>query len=245
MNILILAAGRTPADVKDIEFPLCLTEFDGVPLIEGIARKLQPLGAPRTILAMPEQDIATFHLDNIAKLLFPQATMVRTQAATRGAACTALLAIEHINNNDELLIVSANELVDVDLARIIQGFRENRLDAGTITFPSIHPRYSYVRTNDEGLVIEAAQKKPISRQATVGIFWFARGSDFVEAAKRLISKDASTDGMYFICPTFNELILKQARIGATQIDAKLYHPLKSERQINQFESLVESTGGPR
>lgn len=243
MNILILAAGRAPADIKDDQFPLCLTEFDGIPLIEAISQKLTLLETGKTILAMPENDVVSFHLDRIAKLLFPNSVVIRTRGTTQGAACTALLSIEHINNDEELLIVSANELVDLDFPSVISSFRERNFDAGTITFPSVHPRYSYVRTNEDGLVVEAAQKNPISRSATAGVFWFARGSDFVAAAKQMIRKGARTDGMYFICPTFNELILTQARIGTVHIEAKHYHPLKSERQIHQFESLTETNAG--
>lgn len=243
MNILILAAGRAPADIKDDQFPLCLTEFDGIPLIEAISKKITPLGAQKTVLAIPENDVASFHLDRIAKLLFPCTVIIRTRGTTQGAACTALLSIEHINNDDELLIVSANELVDINFTSAINSFRARNLDAGTITFSSVHPRYSYVRTNEENLVVEAAQKNPISRSATTGIFWFARGRDFVTAAKQMIRKGARTDSMYFICPTFNELILTHARIGTVYIEARQYHPLKSERQIHQFESMTESSKG--
>lgn len=239
MNVLILAAGEQPPNSHEDSFPLCLTEFNGVPLIEAIAQRIEPLAPKNVIVALRERDLQEGHLNSVVSLLFQNGKISTTRGATQGAACTALLATEHINNEEELLIISANELVDADIGAIVSDFRSRALDAGTVTFPSIHPRYSYVRSNENGYVVEAAQKNPISREATVGMFWFARGRDFVNAAKNMIRKGASTADKYFICPTFNEMILQQAKIGTYKIDAKLYHPLKSARQISAFENLSE------
>ncbi|WP_290873663.1 glycosyltransferase family 2 protein [Aquabacterium sp.] len=242
MNVLILAAGHQPTDATEEKFPLCLAEFDGTPLIEAISHRLKAFDSAKFIVALQEKDVEAAHLDSIVKLLFPRSALAITRATTKGAACTALLAAQHIDNDDELLIISANELVDSNLPEIIADFKNRKLDAGTITFPSIHPRYSYIKADANGYIVEAAQKRPISREATVGIFWFAKGSHFVEAAKEMIRKGASTDGIFYICPTFNEIILKQGKIGSHRIEAKQYHPLKSERQITSFENQIESQG---
>jgi len=127
-------------------------------------------------------------------------------------------------------------LIDVDYRAVLADFRERHLDAGTITFSSIHPRYSYVRLSAEELVVEAAEKRPISGHATAGFYWFARGNDFVRAAEEMIYKDASVNGAFYICPVLNELVLEQARIGVYPIQADQYHPLKTARQIMQGRS---------
>ncbi len=75
---------------------------------------------------------------------------------TAGAVCTALLAIEHINNETPLVIANADQLVEVDLCDVIQSFEQQSLDAGTLVFDSVHPRWSYVRLDENGCVIEAA-----------------------------------------------------------------------------------------
>jgi hypothetical protein len=133
--------------------------------------------------------------------------------------------------------MSANELVDIDMEELINSFRTRHLDAGTVTFPSIHPRYSYVRLGNDGFVKEAAEKNPISNHATAGLYWYARGKDFVAAVKDMIRKDAHVDDIFYICPAFNEMVLNQAKIGIQAIDPKKYHPLKTERQLQYFESM--------
>lgn len=239
MNILILAAGNPEFDTGDGQYPLCLTELDGVPLIERIVAACQALPVRRMVFALRKEDVNRHHLDNVASLLHPGAITLKVEGRTPGAACTALLASGYIQSDEELLVISANELVDADFAAIVADFRRRQLDAGAVTFPSMHPRYSYVQLDEQGLVVEATEKNPISRHATAGFYWFARGSDFVEAAKNMIRKDAHVNGLFYICPAFNELILAHKRIGVHPVEAKKYHPLKTERQLQQYEAMLE------
>lgn len=239
MNILILAAGHPDFDTRDGNYPLCLTEFDGVPVIERIANACKALNPKRIVFAMRKDDVNRFHLDNVVSLLSPNAATLKIEGSTRGAACTTLLASSYIDSEDELLVINGNEFVELDLVELVEGFRSRKLDAGTVTFKSVHPRYSYVRLNTDGLVSEATEKNPISNHATAGLYWYANGRDLIAAIKSMIRKDAHVDNVFYICPAFNEMVLQHKRIGAQQIDAKRYHPLKTERQLQQFEYAHE------
>jgi NDP-sugar pyrophosphorylase family protein len=235
-NVLILAGGQSDSNADDGNYPLCLAEINGAPLIQRLVHACKATQPSRFVVAFRKSDIDSFHLDNVMEVLTPGATIVSGEKDTRGAACTALLAIGYIDNDHELLIVNGNELIDVDYQAVLASFRGRQLTAGTITFPSIHPRYSYVRLSDDDLVVEAAEKRPISGHATAGFYWFARGRDFVRAAEEMIHKDASVNGIFYICPALNELILEQARIGVYLIQPDQYHPLKTARQIIQERS---------
>ncbi len=245
MRVLILAAGDQQGEFEDNDYPLCLTEFDGTTLLESIARKCAALPASEWIFAMRERDVRRYHLDNIVRQLVARPRILIVRDNTRGAACTALLAAGSIDNDDELLIVSANEVVDVDLAELAESFRDHGLDAGTIVFPSVHPRYSYVRLDAQGFVLEAAEKNPISSNAMAGIHWFARGSDFVRAAMQTIRKDAQVDGSFYVSPTFNELVLEQALIGVRRIESRQYHPLKNRRNVRSVAQPGQARGATR
>ncbi|MFH7766816.1 glycosyltransferase family 2 protein [Acinetobacter sp. BSP-28] len=239
MNVLILAAGHTALQKHDENYPLSLAEFDGVPLIQKLIEQCVSIGSKvNFIIALRETDVRDYYLDNIVRLLSSSAEVLKVSNNTKGAACTALLAVPYIDNSDELLILNGNELIDIDFALPLQNFRQRNLDAGVVSFNSIHPRYSYVKIQDE-LVVEAAEKRPISRHATVGFYWFARGSMFVKAAKNMIRKDASVNGIFYICPSLNELVLEQYRIGIFTIATELYHPIKNERQLEQLEAVIE------
>ena len=237
MKVLILAAGRVPQGGAE-SYPPCLTEFNGQPLIQRLLLHCGPLRPSRLIVVFSAQQVRDHHLDRVTTLLWPGA-MVLSVDQTRGAACTALLACGHIDDDEELLIVNGNELLDTDFASIVADFRARRLDAGTAVFQSVHPRYSYVRVDAQDLVVEASEKVPVSTNATAGFYWVARGSDFVRAAKNLVRKDASVNGDFYICPSLNELVLEHRRVGIHPVDSSRYHPLKTTRQIEQFASRVE------
>ena len=237
MNILILTAGQEQSQKEN--YPLCLVEFNSMPLIQRVIDSCKKLEPRSLIVTFRAEEMHRYHLDSIVKLLWPAAKIINVQEGTQGAACTALLAASVIDSDEELLVLNANELLGIDFLDIVQDFRFRQLDAGVAVFHSIHPRYSYVKTDANGFVIEAAEKKPISTNATAGFYWFSKGKFLVHAAKNLIRKDARVNGAFYICPTFNELILEHRRIGIYPIDSKNYHPLKSGRQIEQFEGELK------
>jgi NDP-sugar pyrophosphorylase family protein len=235
MNVLVLAAGQNTAAG---DYPLCLTEFNGVPLIERLVSSCDMLKPRQFIFALLHQDMQKYHLDSIVRLLDPKAAVIGVPEMTSGAACTALLAVGMIDNDDELLILSSNELVAEDFSEIISEFRAKKLDAGVVTFSSLHPRYSYVRLDKDGMVVETAEKNPIGRNAVASFYWFLHGKDFVRAAQNMIRKDAQVEGSFYICLSLNELVLEQKRISTHSIDLRQYHPLKDERQVQQFEAAI-------
>ena len=235
INILILAAGKLPQQNANREYPLCLTEVGSGSLLEKIVNNTKLIENAQLAFAFLDHEADRFHLEKIAALLSPSASSTKVSEHTKGSACTALLAACQLNQEAELLIISANELVDIDYNEAIVELRKRRLDAGTLIFQSVHPRYSFVTLNDEGLVEQTAQRDPISKNATAGIFWFAKTGDFIEGAKNLIRNDAHLDGNYFVALTFNELILNQKRIGVIQLDSDKYTPLKNGHQIGHYE----------
>jgi hypothetical protein len=234
-NILILAASNPKLNGAVLESPSCLSEFHGKSVLERIIESTNKISKTEYTFAISKQDNEHFHLGRIAKLLVPNAKISVVPESTKGSACTALLAACTLPQQNSLLVISANELIDVDLGVIVLDFEQKKLDAGTLIFRSINPRYSYVRQDSQGFVVEVSQKTPISQQATAGAFWFRRTSDFLGGAKSMIRKNASINELFYVAPVFNELILDHKKIGVVEIDIANYHPLKTDAQIKQFE----------
>lgn len=233
MNILVLLAGPDQSTQAD-GYPLYLTEFDSVPLIQRIISNCATLGPKKIIVACRAEDVERYHLDNILSLLSPLTTVVKVSVPTEGATCTALMAVEHIDNDQELLVLNGNELLTAEWEEIIRDFRQRHLDAGVVVFPAIHPRYSYVRLDEQNHVVQAAEKNPISNHAIAGYFWFQKGSNFVRSAKDSIRKDARVNDKFYISQTLNEMILRHLTIGVYAVSGSQYRPLKSERQIDSL-----------
>ncbi|MFO1161096.1 MAG: sugar phosphate nucleotidyltransferase [Reyranellaceae bacterium] len=231
IRILVLGAGATPDGQHE---PIWLAERQGELLIERLVQACARLHGTM-IFAARRSDIAKFHLDSVASLAATDAVVVPVEGPTQGAACTALLCLDHIEPTSELLILNGNEFIDADYEATVTDFRSRDLDAGLIVFPSLHPRYSYVRLDENRLVEEAAEKHPISRNAIAGFFWFRKGREFVEGAKAMIGKDAHHNGHFYMSLVLNELVLRQLRVGVAQIAADRYRPLKSRSQVAAYE----------
>lgn len=178
-----------------------------------------------------------YHLDDVLKLLSSDCDhrIIKLPKETKGAACTALMGIEHINNDTELLIANSDQILDRDaLNAAIAHFRAEKADAGVICFNSVHPRWSYACTDHRGRVTELAEKHPISNHAIAGVYYFKEGRSFVKSAFDSILKDARVDGMFYVAPTMNELILNGENVLCYQIPNESYHSFYSPQRIRDF-----------
>jgi dTDP-glucose pyrophosphorylase len=75
-----------------------------------------------------------------------------------------------------------------------------------------------VKVNEHGFVTEVAEKRPISDIATVGIYFWKHGSDYVKFANKMILKNSRFNGEFYTCPVFNEAIQDGKKIKAKKID---------------------------
>ena len=222
MNIVILMAGAG----KDFEeqghsYPKYLLEIQNKPIIQRVVESLKNLGS-NVICIIRKEDQERFFLGDMMKILCPEVKVITVENLTKGAVCTALFAIEDINNDEELLVLNGDQLIKANLFTAIADFRNRKLDGGIVTFKSVHPRWSFAALDAEGLVVETSEKRPISDNATAGCYYYAKGCDFVRACFSVIEKDAETRGFYYITATYNELILEQKKIGIFEIPRKDY-----------------------
>jgi dTDP-glucose pyrophosphorylase len=239
MKLLVPLAGGDQAFLEQgYQYCKALSEIQGRPMIEHVWSCLREIQADQHIFVVRKEDCKRFFLDDVLKLLDPDAVVIQADGMTAGAACTSLLAAGHIDCDDELVIANGDQLFSVSLAHAIGDFRQRSLDGGTVVFDSVHPRWSFVRLDGDGLVVEAAEKRPISRYATAGFYYFRRGADFVTAAKSMIVKGAEVGGSYYVCPSFNEMILKQSRIGVFEVPRDAYISLATPQSVKDYEQRL-------
>jgi CTP:molybdopterin cytidylyltransferase MocA len=238
MRLIVLMAGDSGLfQVAGHDYPKNLVEIDGEPLVQRVVDNLRPLieQASRAVFLVREEEDRRYHTGDVIRLLAPEAEVIGVPSLKTGAACTALHAIGHVDRDEAVLVANGDQVIEADLAEILAEFDRANLDGGVITFDAVHPRWSYVRVGEDGLVREAAEKRPISRLATAGAYWFRTGGDFLDGAMSMIRKDASVDGAFYVCPVYNELILRGRRIGTHHIDREAYFSLASLHGVDAYE----------
>ncbi len=217
-------------------FPKPLIDINGKPMIQLVIENLKPKKHDyRFILICQKEHYDQYSLNNIFDNIIPgKYDCVQLTSMTQGAACTVLTATDLINDNNDLIIANSDQLVDIDIDDFIDFSRHDNTLGTIMTFVSNHPKWSYVRLDNQGYALEMAEKKPISDQATVGIYYFSEGKKFVEAATSMIEKDIRVNNEFYVCPCYNELLLQNGKVNVWQIQNNQMHGLGTPEDLNIY-----------
>ena len=233
INVLLPAMGKS-AFFKDAYFPKPLIEINGKTMLEMVVDNYADLEPKNYIFVFHDDDCKQFHLDASVKILTPASSVIKLHNQTAGALCTCLMAVDFINDELPLIIANSDQIIDVDYREVINKFDKCDAEAGVITFPNIQPRWSYARiVNDE--VVEVAEKRPLSKNAIAGFYYYKHGRDFVETAKKALLKQKNLDGKYYISATINELILQGKKVSYYEISKEQYKSFYSPVKIKEYE----------
>ena len=168
--------------------------------------------------AVQKSHYEQYNLHETLNQITPNCKIVQVDGMTEGAACTTLLAKELVNNDDPLLMANSDQFVEWDSNEFMYSMVADNIDGGILTFTSTHPKWSYAKLDDDGFVTEVAEKKPISNIATVGIYYWKKGSDYVKYAEQMISKDIRVNNEFYVCPVFNEAVQDGKKIKTFDIE---------------------------
>jgi len=161
--------------------------------------------------------------------------IIKINQVTEGAACTVLKARKLIDNNTPLLIANSDQLIDWSIPLFLKAIDDTKADGAIPVFHHTNPKWSYAELNTEGDVIRVKEKEPISTYATVGIYYFKQGADYVWAADEMIHKNLRVNGEFYVCPVFNELIIpKNKKIISFPIPSYAMHGLGTPEDLEKY-----------
>jgi dTDP-glucose pyrophosphorylase len=173
-----------------------------------------------------------YNLNHLLSSISPNCNIVQVDGLTEGACCTTLLAKEFINNDEPLIISNSDQFVEWNSNKVIDSF--HNYDAGILTFPSTNPKCSYAKLDRDGYVIEVAEKNPISEHATVGIYYWKKGSDYVKYAEQMVEKNIRVNNEFYVCPVFNEAIKDGKKIIINEIKKDDIWLIGTPEELNYF-----------
>lgn len=217
LTVLIPMAGAgSRFESAGYTFPKPLIEIFGKPMIQMVVENLN-IDA-KFVYIVQKSHFVKFNLESMLNIITPNCEIVKVEDITEGAACTTLLAKEYINNENSLIIANSDQFIEWNSGETIYSFMSKGVDGGILTFESTHPKWSYVKIDGEGYVSEVAEKKPISNLATVGIYFWRKGSDYVQYAEQMIRENERVNGEFYICPVFNYAIRDNKKIRIRNVD---------------------------
>jgi HAD superfamily hydrolase (TIGR01509 family) len=251
VNIVIPMAGNgsrfANAGYKD---PKPFIPVFGEPMISWVVRNLG-VRANYTFIIRKEFE-ETYSAHAYLNTIAPGCSIVTVDSLTEGAACTVLLAKEHINNDHPLVIINSDQYIEFEghetAFKFIFDFlyhpKETGLDGKISTFDGgRHPKWSYAKVGDDGLITEVREKDPFSDHATTGLYMWRRGSDFVKYAGQMIAKNIRVNNEFYVVPVFNEAIADDKKFVVCKCSRMwgIGVPEDLEYFIHHFKSRVLSS----
>ena len=235
LNIVVPMAGRGSRFAKaGYEMPKPLIDVFGHPMIEYVTKSITPNCNHRFIFICQQEHFDKYGLDEKLNQIAPECVIITVNYITEGAACTVLLAEQYIDNDDAMMIVNSDQYVDTDINTYLATMKE--LDGLIMTMPSVHPKWSYITYDANGLVKMVREKEVISNEATVGIYNFKHGADFVMYAHQMIDKNIRVNNEFYVAPVYNEMIEGGKKIGFQNVGASMYG-LGTPEDLDAFMQL--------
>lgn len=222
LNIVIPMAGRgsrfANAGYTD---PKPMIPVHGIPMIRLVIENLRPARPHRFIFICQREHYHAYGLDTRLAEWVPNSEVVLLDGITEGAACTVLAARALIEDSAPLMIANSDQYVDIAIDAYLNDMDARGLDGIIMTMKASDPKWSFAATDANGFVTHVAEKKPISDDATVGIYNFARGSDFVGGADAMIAADERVNGEFYVAPVYNRLVAGgEYRVGIHDVGAE-------------------------
>jgi NDP-sugar pyrophosphorylase family protein len=203
LNIVIPMAGKGSRFAKEgYQDPKPLILLENKRMIEVVINNLRPKIKHRFIFICQQQHLIDYELEEKLKRWAPGCVVIGIEGITEGAACTVLCAKDYINNSDALMIANSDQWVDVDIDDYLNYMDSNNLAGLIMTMKADDPKWSYAKVNDAGSVTEVVEKVVVSDEATVGIYNYRYGSDFVSKAEKMINNKIMSNGEYSVAPVY-------------------------------------------
>ncbi len=236
INIVIPMAGLGSRFAKDgYKKPKPFIDVNGKPMIVRVLENLSYPNANYILIARKE------HLEKEKELVQQieqnyNGTFIGIDKLTEGTVCTILYARKYINSELPLLIANSDQIVDVSIPNFINDCFERNLDGSILTFKDeeLNPKWSFAKLDKNNLVTQVKEKEAISEFATVGIYLFSKGNEFVNAAIDMIIENDRVNNEFYTCPVYNYLIADGAKIGIYNIEQSAMHGIGTPEDLNSY-----------
>lgn len=217
MNVLIPMAGVGSRFMNaGFTFPKPLVSIGEKPMIQLAVENLNV--SANFIFIVRRDHYETYNLESMLKIIAPGCTIILTDGITEGACCSTLLAADYIDNDVPLLIANSDQFIEWESGAFFHSMNAPHIDGGILTFESTHPKWSYIRLDDHNNVSMLREKEVISNQATVGIYYWTRGKDYVHYARQMIAKNIRVNNEFYVAPVYNEAIEDGLKIKSYAVD---------------------------
>jgi len=239
VNIVIPMAGLgSRFSIAGYEKPKPFIDILGKPMIWRVLENLEFEGSKFILIARKEHvEMYSKTFEEIAKRFDTEIVVINR--LTEGMACTVLYARSLIDNTNPVLLANSDQIIDISIEMFVGDCIDRKIDGSILCFRDEFkdPKWSFVKVGMDGLVTAVAEKKPISDMASVGIYFYTRGKDFVDCAIDMIVRGDKVNNEYYTCPTYNYAVQKGLKVGIYEIPYEKMHGVGTPADLDKYLTL--------
>lgn len=234
INIVIPMAGAGSRFQKaGYKLPKPFIDVNGKMMIERVLDGIRYPNAHYTLIIRKE-----FEIENKAMLeklsREYNIAFVSVEKLTQGASCTALAAMEIINNSFPVVFVDSDNIFENPaFTAFLDEAQNEAVDGSLLTVNSDKDCFSYAKVVD-GFVTETREKEVISNHAITGAYYFAHGSDFCRFATEMMMYGDKAKNEYYLSNVYNRAASKGLKISVFDISLSDWHCVGTPEQLNEY-----------
>lgn len=240
LNLVVTMAGRGSRFSRNGEFlPKPLIDLKGHPFfwwaVESVRRNNDLASLSFVVL---REHVEAFGLDGIIYASYPEARIVMLDSVTKGAAETAMIALERIGLSEGAVgFLDCDHAFDVgDLSALVSSIEAS--DSGALCFfRSESSAYSYISFDENSRVSGTVEKKVVSDCAIAGFYLF--GSTEVFREQYLLYKETCPYDELFMSGIYDRMIRHGVNVMTVELTRHL--SFGTPEELATVLALSEST----
>jgi dTDP-glucose pyrophosphorylase len=232
MNIFFGLCGEGSRFKKEgYDIPKYLIPYHGAPMIYHSVETLKIPGKIHFIVKVEHLQLYPY----LEKMLLSLGNeIIPCYKPTEGAAQSLLLAKDYVDQSMPMISVNCDQYMDWSPRLFLEEMTRNTDISYILTYKEKSNKCSYVKKNKEGYVVKVREKKVISNDATIGVYHWAKTSDFFKDAESMIDAGIKENNEYYVAPVYNWSISRGLKIKNFEVSSEQFWPVGTVDDLKHF-----------
>jgi NDP-sugar pyrophosphorylase family protein len=189
-----------------VDTPKPLIPILGIPMIGWVIANFSLKSSDVIWIISRKEDGITEKLKELLPHLENEIRFIEIDELTDGAATTLEFALNQIPGSEAVLCANSDQFVTADLTPFMDIVRSNQTSGQILTMTASGNKWSYVKRNSSGNVVDVVEKVQISDEATVGIYGWRTAQDASDSIGEMKKADFKVNGEFYVAPSYTFLI---------------------------------------
>lgn len=193
----------------------------------------QAHGAAYIFVVLGEDGAEQFIREACGKCWIEKFRICQIDHVTEGQAQTAVYAASMCSPEDPILIYNIDTYVEAGQLEYSRLCGDGHIPC----FRAGGSRWSFVRTDESGRVVEVREKKRISDYCSLGAYYFSSAGLYERLYREYYEEGGNLEaGEKYVAPLYNEMIRKGMDVTMSLVDSARVHVLGTPEELEAFVS---------